>query len=544
MDPDAVGRAFDPAVRETFERRVAEQADRIAEDIRSGRLDADAFAIGLELEAYATDADGRLVTVPDAVFAAADCTKELGGHNVEVNTPATRFDPEGLSAQTRELDERVRAVATALREGEASADAAGNRTPADAAGNRTPADAAGRRLALDAMWTIPPRGGSAAYLNATREADGLTIAEEMRSSTRYHALDNEVLQRAGGTIDLDLPGVDLTLDTILVESLTTSIQPHLQVPRAAAIPAYHDVAVRTMAPLLALSTNSPFLPADLYADAAPGVIDETYHEHRVPVFERSINAGRPAGEGNVRVPEDMADATEIAERVVEDPTYAPSLADEANGEGGGGAEGNGGERAEADGLYADRIPEFDRKRGVHWRWIRAVVGGQPVGTDDGASVRLEYRPLPTQPTVRDNVSLAALTVGLLRGLIAADHPLRDLPWTAARDAFYRVVREGPDAELAWLTAEGERTADPDAIYDEVFAYARRGLRESGLDDATADEYLAPIERRRASGPPSAWKKARARAAVDDGATVPGAIERAQRAYLDRAGPDREPFADW
>ncbi|MFB6281597.1 MAG: hypothetical protein ABEH40_06225 [Haloferacaceae archaeon] len=527
MDPEAVGRSFDPEVREAFERRVAEQADRIAADLRAGRLDADTFAVGLELEAYATDADGRPTTVPDAVFEAADCAKELGGHNVEVNTPATPFDPEGLSAQARELDERVRAVAAALR------DAGG---PEGGPGESGDAD---RRLALDAMWTIPPAGGSEAYLNATREADGLTIAERMRSSPRYHALDNEVLRRAGGTVRLDLPGVALSLDTILVESLTTSIQPHLQVPRAADLPAYHDVAVRTMAPLLALSTNSPFLPADLYAGADPELIGETYHEHRVPVFEHSINAGREPGEGNVRVPEDMTDVTEVADRVAADPTYAPSLADGEDEEGARGDDGDDGRE-----LYADRIPEFDRKRGVHWRWIRAVVGGQPVGTEDGASVRLEYRPLPTQPTVRDNASLAALTVGLLRGLLAADHPLRDLPWEAARDAFYGVVREGPDADLAWVTAEGERTADPGRIYDEVFAYARRGLREAGLDDARADDLLGPLERRRATGPPSAWKKARAREAVADGADVPAAVERAQRAYLDRAGPDGEPFADW
>jgi len=197
-----------------------------------------------------------------------------------------------------------------------------------------------------------------------------------------------------------------------------------------------------------------------------------------------------------------------------------------------------------DGLYADDIPEFDHKRGVHWRWVRGVVGGQPVGTDDGASIRLEYRPLPTQPTVRDNVALAALTVGLLRGLVVADHPLRDLPWTDARDAFYRVVRDGPDAELAWVTAEGDRTGDPGRIYDDVFAHARRGLRDAGVEGVAVEEYLAPMERRREAGPPSAWKKARAREALADGATVPEAVERAQRAYLERAGPGGDPFDEW
>jgi hypothetical protein len=501
MDYDEVRSAFDDGTRATFDDRVASQAERVRADLRAGRLDADCFAVGFELEAYAVDADARLADVPETVFEAAGCAGELGRHNVEVNTPATRFDADGLATQRAEVSVRVERVERALA-------------------------ARDRSLALDAMWTVPPAGGSEAYLNATREADGLTVAENARPNARYYALDEEIRRRADGPLDLDLPGRSLTVEGILVESLTTSIQPHLQVPRAAAFPRYHDLAVRTMAPVLALATNSPFLPADLYAGSDPDVVEATGHELRIPVFEESINAGRSSGEGNVRVPEDMEDVTEVVDRVVADPTYAPSLDDDG----------------EAGDLYRDNIPEFDAKRGVHWRWVRGVVGGQAVGTDDGAALRVEYRPLPTQPTVADNVAFQALVVGLLRGLVATDHPLRELPWADARDAFYDVVREGPAADLAWVTADGERTADRERIYDDLFAVARRGLAEAGIDDATADTYLDPAERRRASGPPSAWKMAHARTALAEGASVPEAVERAQRAYLERAGGD--PFADW
>ncbi|MFB6255409.1 MAG: hypothetical protein ABEH58_01565, partial [Haloplanus sp.] len=136
-----------------------------------------------------------------------------------------------------------------------------------------------------------------------------------------------------------------------------------------------------------------------------------------------------------------------------------------------------------------------------------------------------------------------LVVGLLRGLVAANHPLTDLPWTAARDCFYDVVDHGPDADLAWMTADGDRTDDPETIYDEVFDLARRGLREAGLDDEAVDAHLDPIERRRDSTVPSEWKKARVREAVADGATLPEAIEAMQRAYIERAGGETV-FADW
>ncbi|AZH26789.1 hypothetical protein [Haloplanus aerogenes] len=498
----AVERSTDPEVRETFDRRVRDQAERIRDDIRSGRLDTDEFAVGMELEAYAVDTDGRLARIPERVFERGGCAKELGVHNLEVNSTATVFDAAGVAEQADRIDANVSAAIDAL-----------------AAEDLAPA--------LDAMWTIPPVGGTDAYLGGIEKRDGVTVAENMRHHPRYVALDNEILERSGGRITLDVPGATLSYPTILAESLATSIQPHLQIPDVDAFPAYFNAALRTAGPILALTSNSPFLPADCYDDD-PDVIPATPHELRIHVFEKSINAGAPRGEGKVRFPSDLDRATDVVDRVVEDETYAPVLAD--------------GPGDPDD--YRSTIREYDHKRGVHWRWVRGVIGGQPVGTEHaGASLRIEYRPLPTQPTVCDTVSVQVLVVGLLRGLIDADHPLTDLPWTAARDCFYDAVDRGPDADLAWVTADGERTADPETIYDEVFAFARRGLRDAGIADDVIDSYLDPVERRRDGAAPSAWKKARVRDAVDDGATLPEAIETMQRDYLDRAGGETV-FADW
>jgi len=498
----AVERSVDPEVRETFDRRVREQAERIRDDIRSGRLDTDEFAIGMELEAYAVDAEGRLAPIPEEVFERGGCAKELGVHNLEVNSAATVFDPAGVAEQAERIAANVDAAADALA-------------------------AEGLRPVLDAMWTIPPAEGTDAYLGAVDEVDGVTVATNMRQHPRYVALDNEIVERSGGRITLDVPGAYRSDPTILAESLATSIQPHLQIPEVDRFPDYFNAALRTLGPVLSLSSNSPFLPADCYDDD-PDVIDATPHELRIDVFEGTINAGAPRDEGKVRFPTDLDRATDVVDRVVADETYAPVLADDDEG----------------DGLYRSTLQEYDHKRGVHWRWVRGVVGGQPVGTaDDGASLRIEYRPLPTQPTVRDTVSLQLLVVGLLRGLIAADHPLVDLPWTVARDCFYDVVDRGPDADLAWVTADGDRTDDPTTVYDELFGYARRGLRDAGLADDDVDTYLDPIERRRDGTVPSAWKKARVREAVVDGATLPEAIERMQRAYIEREGGETV-FVDW
>jgi hypothetical protein len=494
---DAVADSRSAATREAFERRVREQADRIRSDIRSGRLDTGEYAVGMELEAYAVDGEGRPTEIPEAVFERADCGTELGVHNLEVNSPATPFDAAGVADQAAHVEGGVAAADRAL-------------------------DDAGLRLVLDAMWTVPPAGGTDAYLGSVERRDGMVAAANMRHNPRYVALDNDLLGHKGGTVTVDVPGARLEHPTILAESLTTSIQPHLQVPEVEAFPRQFNAALRTLGPVLSLATNSPFLPADCYTDD-PDVVDATHHELRVTVFEESINA---APENPVRFPADLERPTDVVDAVLDDETYAPVLYDEGEKSG-----------------YRATIREYDHKRGTHWRWVRGVVGGQPVGSErEGASLRIEYRPLPTQPTVRDAIGLQLLTVGLLRGLAEADHPLPDLPWDAARDCFYDVVSEGPDAELAWVTETGERTGDRTVVYDEVFEYARRGLRAAGLDDDAIDDYLDPIERRRDGSVPSAWKKARVRDALDDGATLPEAIERMQRAYIERSGGDV--FADW
>jgi hypothetical protein len=54
-----------------------------------------------------------------------------------------------------------------------------------------------------------------------------------------------------------------------------------------------------------------------------------------------------------------------------------------------------------------------------------------------------------------------------------------LPWETARDNFYAAVREGLDADLAWVTADGERTTDTDRRYADLFETAVEGLVSRG-----------------------------------------------------------------
>jgi hypothetical protein len=485
-----------------FGRRVEQQAADLREAIEAGEFDNPDFAVGLEMEVYAADEQGRVTPLPESIFE-GPASKELGVHNAELNTDPDVFDADGLAAQA----DRIADATAAAR--------------ADARG-------AGADLALDAMWTVPPAAGSRAYLTATREEGGVSVPEHMRPDPRYVAIDAEIREAAGGSLGLQVPGADLSFPSILFESLATSIQPHLQIPRAGRFPAYYNAAIRTLGPVLALSTNSPFLPPDLYTGAdGPELVERSPHELRIHVFEASVNY---TPSPKVRVPRDIDDAREVADRVVADDLCAPFLREWLDS----------GERT----TLKQRLWEFDHKRSTYWRWLRCVAGGDPVGGGDERSLRIEYRPIPTQPTVRDVVAMQALTAGLIRGLVAAGHPLPELPWAAAEEGFYAAVADGLDADLAWVTADGERTHDPDRIFGEVFEYARRGLREAGLPAGEVDGYLDPIEARYEAGvTPSVWKKQAVSERLADGADLSAAITGMQREYL-RLSRETESFAEW
>lgn len=497
-------RVLEPATRTEFDRRVEQQARTLVDEIRGGELDSQGFATGLEVELYAVDDEGRLAYAPPETFEEADCGREFGLHNVELNTPPTAFDAGGIETQ----------AASVRRKLETAREVVGRH---------------GIRLVLDGMWTVPPAEGSIAYLSDVDEVDGITIATNMSSEPRYYAIDNHVLERSGGSVSVEVPGTRRTFPSILVESLTTSIQPHLQVPRTEEFPTYYNVALRTLGPVLALATNSPFLPADMY-DAVEDdrrLVEETYHELRVPVFERTVNVGPWE---KACVPPDLETAEDVVDRLVEDATCAPFLFEWG--------------RKENESQEDEPCWELVHKYGTYWRWVRSVIGDEAGERGEGRSLRIEYRPLPTQPSVDDVIGLHCLITGLIHGLVVTEHPIVELPWTDARDGFYNAVRDGLDGRLHWVTEDSEPTTEPKRIYPELFALARRGLREQGLSDAEAAAYVAPLAMRwHERTTPSEWKKRRVEARLDEGRSLPDAIEAMQTEYLRRSRTG-EPFVEW
>ncbi|WP_435358993.1 hypothetical protein [Haloarchaeobius sp. DFWS5] len=496
---------------ETFEDQVMADAETIKAELAAGTFDNPQDIVGFEYEFYAVGDDDAetaaassqytLKRVPRRLLEFIGFEKELGLHNAEMSTSPQPFNRHGLLAQEHEVLSRLR---TALDCTESE----------------------GMRLVSDGMWTIPPEGETAReYLTDSVEDRGVRIGTNMSDSARYHAMANTERATAAG-MRLDAPHVDLDADTVLPESLITSIQPHYQVSHAADLPTYFRYAIRVAGPLLAVGVNSPFFPPDLYEDGATAdeVLSDAWMEHRISVFETVLNS-RNGTAGKVRFPREIDTVEDAVDRIAEDDTLVPMPVSTSD-------------------RFDDEFAHFRTKHGTYWRWVRPVFDGP---TRSAANARIEFRPISAQPTVRDSVAFQAVFAGLMASLPQVEHPVADLDWQLAHDNFYRAMRDGLDADLTWIANDGHQTTDTDTIFADLFDHAEEGLKRRGLSDDEAAHYLYPLRTRvRQRTTPARWKHERVREAVDDGAELDEAIYSAQRAYIDH---QRETllegtFADW
>ncbi|WP_143420444.1 hypothetical protein [Halorubrum vacuolatum] len=472
---------------ETFEGRVREEGERLKTYLDSETFDNRQITIGLEYEFYAVEtASGTLRRVPRSLLETLGFERELGLHNAELTSSVYPCNHAGLTALRWETEAKIRNLQNLAAED-------------------------GISFVSDGMWTIGPANGTTeSYLMEATHEEGLSLAINISNAVRYHGFGSVTEHTpVGGRIDL--PGATIRSETAGPVSLTSSIQPHVQPRRADDLPAYHNNALRVAGPLLALAVNSPFFPPGLYDDGELTdelLLEGSHAENRIPVYEGMMNPSE--GSPKVTFPRDLDSPQEAVDRIVADKTIVPAVIEEGP-------------------RFDDQFVHVRHKHGSFWRWVRPVFDG---ASEVDANARIEFRPLPGQPTLPDTIALVAAVAGSVIGLSESEHPVSSLRWDVARENFYAAAREGVSAEMQWITADGERVSEIDRLYDDLFSIAVAGLEKQGFDTAEATDWIAPLrDRVTTQTSPAGWKRRIVAGELESGSTPGEAIHEAQRRYL-------------
>jgi hypothetical protein len=299
------------------------------------------------------------------------------------------------------------------------------------------------------------------------------------------------------------------------------------VPHAPDLPEYFRYALRVAAPLLALGVNAPFFPPDLYDDAPDEeIVADAHMEHRISIFETVMNPPEDADEPpKVCFPPDFETVDEAIDDIASDTCVVPQ------------------EMTPTD-RFDDSFMHLRHKHGSYWRWIRPVFEAP---TRSSANARIEFRPLPAQPTVRDCVAFEAVFAGLMESLPRREHPVRGLDWEQVKENFYAATRDGLEADMVWLTRDGAETTDIEEICSECFEFARDGLELRDISTKTASQYIRPLrERLDRRTTPARWKHDIVSERVDNGTPLAEAIWGMQSMYIDHQEDTLidGSFADW
>lgn len=152
----------------------------------------------------------------------------------------------------------------------------------------------------------------------------------------------------------------------------------------------------------------------------------------------------------------------------------------------------------------DRYAHLRLHNGTIWPWVRPLVG---IEDKQPAHIRLEQRVLPSGPSVPDMVANAAFYLGLCQALASrAVAPESRLPFSAARENFYRAARHGLEAELRWL--DGALHSARALILDTCLPLAREGLHALGVSAEESEGHLGVVRARVSGGQTgAAWQLA-------------------------------------
>lgn len=427
MGQEIEHRHFDKADYDLFSKKLDQETSLLAEMFGNGQFSSKLPVGGFEIEGCLLDANYRPSPINKAFLEAFDnplATSELAKFNIELNNLPRPLENGVFSQFEKDLQHVFK-----------SADRV--------------ADSLDSRVLLTGILQ-------------TLKAEDCCV-ENMTEMKRYQALNRVVVKaREGRPLKLSIDGADklnMTHDSVMLESATTSFQVHMQIPWEDAHH-YYNAAIIASAPIMAVSGNSPYLFGK-----------QLWHETRIPVFEQSVDSG---DKQRVSFGTGFAKKSIVECFIENQRDYPPLLPMIFDSE-------------------ADEFKHLCLHNGVIWRWNRPLVGFDDDGTPH---VRIEHRILPAGPTIVDMIANAVLFYGLTQSFMKQQKAGCDFSFEQAKANFYQAARNGLQADLEW---QGKQRSVKNLILDEMIPQAHAGLLDLGIENAEITHYLDIISQRAETG---------------------------------------------
>ncbi len=281
----------------------------------------------------------------------------------------------------------------------------------------------------------------------------------MAAALSRHKFDDEI------RIDGPTETIAATFPGIVAEGANNALQVHLRVPPdnfAATLNAAHLVA----APILALAANSPFfLERKLWADNRIPIFAQAVSGWAAPIAERRVFLGKDwnrcgAAESFIEDVEHFAPILPVLFDV--DPTADPPA-----------------------------LHELRLHAGTVWRWNRPIY--DPSGS---GHVRIEFRVLPTGPTIEDMVGNTAFMIGATLALAQTDVS-EGLPFEQVRSNLWAAAQKGLSTDLVWpdvSSGGGVRRPVADILAD-LLPAAENALLDAGVATEDIESAFASVHAR-------------------------------------------------
>ena len=439
MGEEVTAQEFSRDDRTRHRAKVRQCLDVFARMLGESRFDTDDPLTGMEVEFNLVDAAGDpALKNEEALDAIADPAfqTELGRFNVEINSEPARLRDGGLTTFENGLRDSL---------------------------NRAEERSSQVGAHLVMIGILPTL------------ADAHFGQDSLSSNSRYHLLNEQILDARGEDIEISIQGTEslrVTTDSIMPEAACTSTQFHVQTaPDEFA--EYWNASQAIAAVQVALGANSPYLLGR-----------QLWHETRIPLFEQATDTRSDELKAQgVRPRVWFGDRwiTSVFDLFEENVRYFPALLPVVD------------EEDPAAVLEAGGVPALKELRlhnGTVYRWNRPIYDiaqGVP-------HLRVENRVLGAGPTVVDTIANAAFYFGLVRALAHSDRPLwSQMSFSAAQENFHTAARRGIDANLYW-PGVGQVGAT-ELTLRRLLPLAEEGLRDWGVNADERDRYLQIIEQR-------------------------------------------------